>query len=79
MNGRLARQGFARYDDEEGDEVDSTETCNTVGDDCLAPAGYRDDDGTIRVGTVAATNRCAQCDEPVCDACVSDGLCGDCT
>lgn len=78
MTERLARQGFAR-DDNDGEPVDSSETCNTVGDGCLAPAGYRDADGSIRVGTVAAANRCTQCEEPVCDACVSpDGLCGDC-
>jgi hypothetical protein len=61
------------------DSLDHVETCNTVGDDCEAPAGYMSAGGGIVVGTVAATNECPECGEMVCDACVRvDGRCGNC-
>jgi hypothetical protein len=57
---------------------ESGEPCNTVNDDCLAPAGYLMDGGVI-YGTEVADAECVSCGEPVCSNCISEqGNCGSC-
>lgn len=60
-------------------EIDEDiETCNTVDDGCLAPAGFMGMGGAVIRGTEAADLRCSECEEAVCSNCAVDGLCGVC-
>lgn len=53
-------------------------TCNTVGPDCLAPAGYMVG-GEVVHGTDDADDECSECGDPCCSNCLTDdGLCGQC-
>jgi hypothetical protein len=63
--------------DEDGVDV---ETCNTVNDGCLAPAGYLTASGAVEHGTEAADLECPCCGEPVCSNCADEqGRCGSCS
>lgn len=58
------------------------EPCNTVGDDCTAPAGWGGSGGVVSNDEADAEHECVECGEAVCDACAThhpDGpLCGYC-
>ena len=61
------------------EDEEEAEPCNTVGDNCIAPAGFMSGGGVIR-GTESADCECRECGEPVCSECISeDGLCGTCS
>lgn len=68
------------------EEIDDGRYCNTVDAGCTAPAGWASAGGAIANDDAWAENDCADCGEPVCDACShpdpdsdSDGvLCGGC-
>ena len=53
------------------------EPCNTVGPNCLAPAGYQTSGGVAH-GTESADGECRECGEATCSACLQDGLCEYC-
>jgi hypothetical protein len=57
------------WDPEEAEEV---ETCNTVNEGCLAPAGFLGAGGGVVRGSEAADGRCTLCDEPLCSNCADD-------
>lgn len=61
------------YDEGEGD----IESCNTVGPDCIAPAGFMTNGGVTH-GTEAADGECSECSDATCSECLDDGLCGSC-
>lgn len=69
-------------DDDESD--DEPRVCNTVDDDCTAPAGWGGYGGVMANDDADAEHDCRSCGEPVCAACArpdpeSDGvLCGNC-
>jgi hypothetical protein len=68
----------ATADSPEWDD-DEIETCNTVNETCIAPAGYGGFNGGVAIGTKAADCECSECGEPVCSECISaTGLCGMC-
>lgn len=72
----LAEGATADNPIEDDEEV---ETCNTVGENCLAPAGYLGANGGIAYGTEAADLECPGCGEAVCSECADDkGRCGWC-
>jgi hypothetical protein len=52
------------------------ETCATVNDGCLAPAGFRGAGGGVVRGSVAADGECTTCGEPLCSSCADEN--GDC-
>lgn len=64
----------ATGDDPAEDEEEEVETCNTVEDGCLAPAGYGGFNGGIAYGTEPADGRCAECDDPLCTACGGEAM-----
>jgi hypothetical protein len=67
-------------DDWQYAEEAEVETCNTVNDGCLAPAGFLGSNGGVVRGAEAADGRCAECDEPLCSNCAdSKGRCIMCT
>lgn len=65
------------------DEDDEVQTCNTVGPNCLAPAGYAIGGG-VTYGTESADGECYECGDPCCSECLEevsedDNLrCGSC-
>lgn len=64
---------------EVGDE-NGVETCGTVTEDCLAPAGFLMGSGGVQHGMVAADGECVECGDPLCSACADDeGCCGMCS
>lgn len=66
-------------DDPTWEIPENVETCNTVDDRCLAPAGFLTGSGGVVRGTVAADMECSECSEAVCSNCADDeGRCGTC-
>jgi hypothetical protein len=73
-------EGATADNPEEADDDDEIETCNTVNERCIAPAGYGGYGGGIAYGTDPADLKCSECWEPVCSACADEeGRCGLCT
>lgn len=63
----------------QGEDPPSVETCNTVGPNCIAPAGMLHPNGGISLGAEPADLDCPSCGEPVCSECVdAEGYCGFC-
>lgn len=61
-------------------EPEEVETCNTVNEGCLAPAGYLGSGGGVVYGTEAADGECAGCGEGLCSNCADDeGMCSLCS
>lgn len=60
------------------DDEEEGETCSVANAGCLAPAGYAMGGGVV-YGTERTDGECAECGEPVCENCASDGgLCAYC-
>lgn len=58
-------------------EEQEGETCEVVGPYCEAPAGYAIG-GSVIHGTVFVDSQCEMCGRPVCDSCMTGGVCDDC-
>lgn len=64
---------------EDNPETVDGETCSICEAGCLAPAGYLGAGGGVVRGTVFVDTECAECGEPACTNCLSDGgLCPWC-
>lgn len=75
---QLLAEGATRDNPIEDLEEEEVETCNTVNENCLAPAGFAVGGGVV-YGTEAADCVCDMCGEAVCSECIDDkGLCGYC-